>query len=238
MIEARNLSKVYWDAGRPLEIFHGVNFTVEDGGTLAVVGPSGCGKTTLLNILSGLDRASSGEAVVDGQVLAQLPEKALAAFRGRHIGLVFQNYHLLPEFSALENVMLPGLMLGGAGRAELRARAERLLAEVGLSERRSHFPSELSGGECQRVAIARALMNDPKILFCDEPTGNLDRQRAGEITELLKEIIRRGNKTAVIVTHDERAAGIADRVIDAGQGPWHEARRLEVVPVTKAAANG
>jgi len=223
MIEASGLSKVYWDGGRKLSIFEGVSLTVRSGEAVAILGPSGSGKTTLLNLLSGLDRPTEGTVRLDGVELYGFSEKERAAWINRHIGFVFQFYHLLPEFTALENVMLPAV-IGGAGATDRKAtaRATDLLGRMGLSERLGHFPAELSGGEQQRVAIARSLMNEPKILFCDEPTGNLDPARASEIADLLKKLFREEKKTLVMVTHDNRIAGIADRVWNIVTGSWSE----------------
>ncbi|MGH7198234.1 MAG: ABC transporter ATP-binding protein [Candidatus Omnitrophota bacterium] len=220
-IEAVNLSKVYWDGDRTLEIFRNVSFAVRRGEGVAILGPSGSGKTTLLNLLSGLDRPSEGEVRLAGVPLTRLGEGAKASFRNRNVGFVFQFYHLLSEFTALENVMLPALVGKGRGNArQARERAAGLLGRVGLGDRLTHFPGELSGGEQQRVAIARALMNDPKILFCDEPTGNLDARMGREIAELLKGLFAERDKTVLIVTHDERIAQMADRVWDLATGGW------------------
>jgi ABC-type lipoprotein export system ATPase subunit len=221
MIEAVNLSKVYWDGDRTLEVLKNITFAARRGEGIAILGPSGSGKTTLLNLLSGLDRPSAGEVRLDGRPLGRMSESAKASFRNRHVGFVFQFYHLLSEFTALENVMLPALI--GAGRRDRRAareRAEGLLARVGLGDRMKHFPAELSGGEQQRAAIARALMNDPKILFCDEPTGNLDAQMGRGIADLLKGFFAERDKTVLIVTHDERIAQTADRVWEIASGSW------------------
>ncbi len=210
-IEGSALSKVYWDGGRKLEILKDISLTVQTGEAVAVFGPSGSGKTTLLNILSGLDRPDSGRVKLAGVDIHHLDENQKARFRNQKIGFVFQFYHLLSEFSALENVMLP-LLIGGAEEGLSRKKARELLQKVGLSDRQEHFPGELSGGEQQRVAIARALANDPQIIFCDEPTGNLDPARAAEVLELLKNLIRLEKKTVLIVTHDERIAKMADRI--------------------------
>ena len=211
-VEATGLCKVYWDGNRRLDILKNVFFSVKRGEGVAILGPSGSGKTTLLNLLSGLDTPTEGRVKLGGVEISRLNENAKARLRNESIGFVFQFYHLLSEFSALENVMLPGLMQKGRDEKKIRQRAGGLLAEVGLADRAEHFPSELSGGEQQRVAIARALMNDPEILFCDEPTGNLDPSMGVEIAELLHGFIRRGKKTLVVATHDERIAKMTDRV--------------------------
>lgn len=220
MIEASAVSKVYWDGGRKLRILKDISLSVKTGEAVAVLGPSGSGKTTLLNVLSGLDRPDTGQVKLAGTDIHSLDENQKARFRNRKIGFIFQFYHLLSEFSALENVMLPLLVGKVCGRGEAESRASELLAKVGLADRASHFPGELSGGEQQRVAIARAIVNGPEILFCDEPTGNLDPARSDEIARLLSGLIRGEKKTALIVTHDERIAKMADRVLDLVSGAW------------------
>ncbi len=220
-IEATGLSKVYWDGDRRLEILKNISLTVKKGEGVAILGPSGSGKTTLLNVLSGLDTSSEGRVALDGVFLDGLDADRKARFINQHVGFVFQFYHLLSEFSALENVMLPALIGRSAQKKEaIRERAVSLLTRVGLKQRLTHFPSELSGGEQQRVAIARSLMNDPSILFCDEPTGNLDLGMGREIAELLKALFKKEKKTVLIVTHDERIAKIADRVWNIVDGQW------------------
>ena len=225
-IEASGISKVYWDGSRRLEVLKDVSLEVPKGMGVAILGPSGSGKTTFLNLLSGLDRPDSGCVRIAGIEIQSLGEKEKAEFRNRSIGFVFQFYYLLPEFSAIENVMLPALIAGkGASRKDIRTRAEHLLERVGLKERVGHFPSELSGGEQQRTAIARALMNDPEIVLCDEPTGNLDSRTGFEISELLGELFHRQKKTVLIVTHDERIARITDRVWNILTGDWERLER-------------
>lgn len=210
-IEASGVGKVYWDGGKTLQVLKNISLTVKKGEMLAVLGPSGSGKTTLLNILSGLDRPSVGTVRLEGQELHRLSERQMATVRNERIGFVFQFYHLLPEFSALENVMLPARIAGAKGAAGEK-RARMLLDRVGLSGRVSHYPSELSGGEQQRVALARALMNDPAILFCDEPTGNLDPATGVEVAALIKDLSVQENKTVLVVTHDQDVASLASRV--------------------------
>ena len=220
-IEAFGLGKVYWDGDRSLEILKDISFSVKAGEGVAILGPSGSGKTTLLNILSGLDKPSAGEVRLEGVSLGALSEKAKADFRNKKIGFIFQFYHLLSELTALENVMLPALMRKDAGASrEAKSKAELLLDRVGLKDRMRHFPSELSGGEQQRVAIARALMNDPRVLFCDEPTGNLDIRMGFEIAELLRSLFDREKKTVLVVTHDERIARMASRVWNLVDRDW------------------
>ena len=221
-IEALGISKVYWDGQRQLEVLKGVSLSVKAGEGVALYGPSGSGKTTLLNILSGLDAPTGGSVAVGGTDLSALNDGQKADFRNKNIGFVFQFYHLLPEFTALENVMLPALMRRTADKKEVRRKAEELLARVGLKERLHHFPGELSGGEQQRAAIARALVNDPQILFCDEPTGNLDRNTGAEVADILKGFFSDRRKTVVMVTHDEHLARSADRVWDMVRNDWME----------------
>ena len=222
-IEAQGLGKVYWDGGRNLEILKNVTFSIKAGEGVAILGPSGSGKTTLLNCLSGLDKPSEGEVKLNGISLKNLNEKEKADFRNKNVGFIFQFYHLLSEFTALENVMLPALIRRSVKpRCEAKAKAESLLERVGLKDRMRHFPCELSGGEQQRVAIARALVNDPKILFCDEPTGNLDRRMGFEITELLRNLFDKERKTVLVVTHDERIAKMTSRVWNILDRSWWE----------------
>ncbi|MBI3252294.1 MAG: ABC transporter ATP-binding protein [Candidatus Omnitrophica bacterium] len=213
-IGAAGVGKVYLDGARRLEILKDVSFSVKKGEGVAILGPSGSGKTTLLNILSGLDRPTSGHVRLEGADIHALGDNERAAFRAARIGFVFQFYHLLSEFTALENVRLAALIGGNKKtRPDAEDRAKTLLETVGLGRRASHFPSELSGGEQQRVAIARALMNDPDILFCDEPTGNLDIETGRQIADLLKGLFSRRQKTVILVTHDERIAKMTDRVL-------------------------
>jgi ABC-type lipoprotein export system ATPase subunit len=218
-VEAAGLYKVYWDGGRKLEILRNVSLSINKGEGVAIWGPSGSGKTTLLNLLSGLDRPDGGSVKLGGTDIHSLKEAEKAEFRNRKIGFIFQFYHLLPEFTALENVMLPAL-IGGEPKAKAREKSEALLARVGLKERAGHFPNMLSGGEQQRVAIARALVNEPEFLFCDEPTGNLDIKMGLEIASLLRDVFREKGKTVVMVTHDERIAKMADRTWNLVSGEW------------------
>ncbi len=222
VIEASGISKVYWDGSRKLSVLNNISFSVRQGEGVAILGPSGCGKTTLLNILSGLDTPSSGTVKFGDVSLGALNEKQKADFRGRQIGFVFQFYHLLGELTALENVLLPAMIRKGSAGDQTAQKAQSLLERVGLKERATHFPSELSGGEQQRVAIARALMNDPQILFCDEPTGNLDAAMGAGIAELIRDFFRDQKKTVVLVTHDEKIAKIADRIWNLSNGQWEK----------------
>ena len=213
MIKVSNIEKSFGD----LKVLRGVSLEVKKGEIVSIVGASGAGKTTLLQIIGTLLPADSGEVEINGTKLFALNEKRTAEFRNRHIGFVFQFHNLLPEFSALENVMMPAL-IGGAKRKEAKQRAQELLSAVGLSERAEHKPAQLSGGEQQRVAIARALMNKPSVLLADEPTGNLDTHNRDEIQRLLFEVREKFGQTIVMVTHDERLAEMADRKIVMSDG--------------------
>jgi len=210
LLEARGVGKSYLMGRRSLEVLRGVHFTVARGEFVALRGASGAGKSTLLHLLGGLDTPSGGEIWFEGLNLARFSSLALARFRNRQVGFVFQAYHLLPEFNALENVCLPARMARvEAARAEVRGR--ELLRRVGLAERMEHRPYELSGGEQQRVAIARALINTPALILADEPTGNLDTQTSGEIMEILKNLNDHYKITIVLVTHELDIAHYAKR---------------------------
>lgn len=213
MIEVQDIHKSFGE----LEVLKGVNLRVEEGEIVAIVGKSGAGKTTLLQIIGTLDRPNSGQVVIDGTEVFSLDEKALAQWRNRHIGFIFQFHQLLPEFTALENVMIPG-MIAGEKQAELRERATRLLSELGLAERLEHKPNQLSGGEKQRVAAARALMMSPKVILADEPSGSLDEQNKQELHRLLQHLRDQYRQTIIIVTHDKELAAIADRVLEIRDG--------------------
>lgn len=213
MIRAEELRKCYG----ALTVLQDVSLEVARGELVSVVGASGAGKTTLLQILGSLSRPDGGRVEVDGTDLFALGDRALSEFRNRRIGFVFQFHHLLPEFTALENVCLPGL-IGGRDRREVEAQAVELLDMMGLSARRDHKPAELSGGEQQRTAIARALINTPAVLLADEPSGNLDSTNREEIHRLFFELRERFGQTVVIVTHDERLAARADRMITMRDG--------------------
>ena len=208
MLVASEIHKRHGD----LEVLRGVDVTLTAGEVVSIVGPSGAGKTTLLNVLSTLDRPDSGSVVVNGVDLSGLKDKALAQFRNAHIGFVFQFHQLLPEFNALENAMLPALV-GGRGEAEAEAAAMARLEELGLAARAKHLPSQLSGGEQQRVAVARALVNDPPLLFADEPSGNLDSANADALHDLFFDLRDRHGLTIALVTHNEGLAKRADRQI-------------------------
>jgi putative ABC transport system ATP-binding protein len=212
MIEAIGLGQTYSSGGRPLTVLKDINLTVEAGGFLAIVGPSGSGKTTLLGLLAGLDEASSGTVFVDGVNLAGLTEDERSEFRAGNVGFVFQTFQLIPTLTARENVLVPLELLGVNGNA-LEERMVELLSHVGLADRLDHYPAQLSGGEQQRVALARAFANRPKILFADEPTGNLDVDTGHKIIDLMVELNRDFETTLVLVTHDPELASRANRVI-------------------------
>ena len=221
ILNVESVTKVYRSGGRDLVVLEGIDFAVEGGASCAIVGPSGSGKTTLLGICAGLDEPSAGAVVLDGVALSGLNEDGRAALRNRSVGFVFQSFHLIPTLTALENVMVP-LELRGEGGAAGRARA--LLGEVGLGDRCGHFPVQLSGGEQQRVALARAFINRPRILFADEPTGNLDGETAERVTELLFRLNAEAGTTLILVTHDFELAGRTDRTIRLRSG------RMEAPP--------
>jgi len=214
MIRTESLSKQYLSGGRPLIVLKDITFEIATGEIVAVVGPSGSGKTTLLGLLAGLDRPSTGRVVVDGQDLGRLSEDGLARFRSERVGFVFQSFHLLPTLTARENVQVPLELRGedGAGRAD------ELLARVGLAGREHHYPAQLSGGEQQRVALARAFGHRPRILFADEPTGNLDGQTGARVIEIMLELNREFGTTTVLVTHDQELAQRARRIIRLADG--------------------
>ncbi|HBX42609.1 MAG TPA: lipoprotein-releasing system ATP-binding protein LolD [Deltaproteobacteria bacterium] len=216
-LRVENLRKEFPKRGGPVEVLKGISFSLRRGEMLGVVGVSGAGKTTLLQILGTLDRATSGSVFYDGQDVTLMTESELSGFRNRKVGFVFQFHHLLAEFDARENVMLPCL-IAGMGRDEARKRAEDLLAEVGLSERFTHRVGELSGGELQRVAICRALVMGPEILLADEPTGNLDKGTAGDVAVLLGDLNRSRKLSLVVVTHNEALAGRMHRVLKIDDG--------------------
>lgn len=216
IIEAKGIRKSFG----ALEVLKGVDFEVEKGEIVSIVGASGAGKSTLLQILGTLSTPDSGTLSIDGSLICggRVPDAdALASFRGKRIGFVFQTHHLLPEFTALENVMIPAL-IAGTSQSEAKAEAERLLGLVGLAGRVAHKPSELSGGEAQRVAIARALVNKPAVLFADEPTGNLDSATKEEIHKLFFDLRDQLGQTIVIVTHDPALAALCDRTLTMKDG--------------------
>ena len=207
MIQAQDIVKSFGQ----LQVLKGINFSVEKGKIIAIVGASGAGKSTLLQILGTLSTPDSGSLIIDGVDVLKLKGDEISLFRGKKLGFVFQAHHLLPEFTALENAMMPALIAGTSAK-EARIKAEKLLCQLGLEERLSHKPSELSGGEQQRVAIARALINDPAVLFADEPTGNLDSVTKQEIHNIFFNLRDKG-QTIVLVTHDEHLAQMCDSCV-------------------------
>ena len=217
ILRAHDLHKSY-DLGRRLiEVLHGVSLEIGEGEFLSLQGASGTGKSTLLHLLGGLDDPTSGEVFASGQSLSAMSSTRLAKWRNGEVGFVFQSYHLLPEFDALENVLLPARM-AHANRAESQNRAESLLERVGLAKRMHHLPAELSGGEQQRVALARALINQPQLLLADEPTGNLDSKTGGEVLDLLCELQSEANLTMIIATHDDKVANRAHQTVQLVDG--------------------
>ncbi|MBR4871804.1 MAG: ABC transporter ATP-binding protein [Alistipes sp.] len=208
MIEIKDIKKSFGE----LEVLHGVSLTINEGEIVSIVGASGAGKTTLLQIVGSLMSADAGEVIIDGVRLGELADDALSEFRNKRIGFIFQSYHLLPEFTAVENVMMP-MLIAGVKRKEAEDRARELLDMVSMSHRAEHKPSALSGGEQQRVAIARALANRPAVVLADEPTGNLDSETRNDIQRLFFELRERTGQTFVIVTHDSALADGSDRKI-------------------------
>src|SRR6266851_6492576 len=215
-LEAQGLSKTYRDAEIPVQVFEDLNLDVERGEMRAVVGPSGIGKSTLLHLLGGLDRPDSGTICVADRTLTEMSADDLARFRNRQVGFVFQFHHLLPEFTAVENVAMPG-WIGRMRTDEALRRAAALLEELGLAARGRHFPNQLSGGEQQRVAIARALLTDPTLFLADEPTGNLDLATSARVFDLMRECHDKRGLTSVIVTHNPDLASRCDRVFEMKQ---------------------
>jgi lipoprotein-releasing system ATP-binding protein len=223
LLEARGLRKIFAGGdGQPLEVLRGVDVELRHGEVVAIVGASGAGKSTLLHLLGALDRPTAGDVWLEGSRYADLDGAALAMVRNRKVGFVFQFHHLLREFSALENVMMP-LLIGGRPRREARARAEELLAQVGLAGRMSHRPAELSGGEQQRCAVARALVHDPSIVLADEPSGNLDHANSERLHEVFFRLAREYETAVAVATHNRQLAAQADRIL------WLEDGRLTVV---------
>jgi lipoprotein-releasing system ATP-binding protein len=216
-LEGHQLSKTYRNAEVPVLVFSGLDLVVQRGEMLAIVGPSGIGKSTLLHLLGGLDRPDSGSVRVEDRELTRMEADELARFRNRNVGFVFQFHHLLPEFTAEENVAMPG-WIGKMDRKEALDRASRLLWELGLAERARHFPNQLSGGEQQRVAIARALLADPVLFLADEPTGNLDLSTSERVFDLMRDCHSKRGLTSVIVTHNPDLAARCDRVFEMSRG--------------------
>ena len=210
MLEARDIHKIYNHGREMLHVLKGIELKIQKGGFIAILGPSGAGKTTLMHLLGGLDYPTRGRVFLDQQDIYALSDGKLAELRNIRIGFVFQFYHLLSEFNVLENVLLPGLI---KKKDNIRQDAEKLLTLVGLGSRMGYFPNQLSGGEQQRLAIARALINQPDLLFCDEPTGNLDSAIGQEIMQLISKLNRLQQMTVVLVTHNQEIASFADRLL-------------------------
>ncbi|MGN6645316.1 MAG: ABC transporter ATP-binding protein [Cytophaga sp.] len=208
ILKAGNVHKKYGN----VEVLKGIDFTVQQGEVVSIVGASGAGKSTLLHILGSLDRADTGWVKINDEEISSMNDKTLSAFRNQYIGFIFQFHNLLPEFTAVENVLLPA-MIGKRNIKEAEARAKELLSFLGLSHRFTHYPNQLSGGEQQRVAVARALINDPLIVFADEPSGNLDTHNAEELHQLFFDLRKSYNQTFVIVTHNEKLADLSDRKV-------------------------
>lgn len=224
ILKTLNLHKSYFEEKRELKILRGIDLEIRKGEFLSVVGASGAGKSTLLHLLGGLDRPTRGEVFLKGKKVFQLNDQKLARLRNRQVGFIFQFHYLLPEFSALENIMMPALISlrdrenrGRQGWEKIRGKAQNILSELGLEKRMNHKPSELSGGENQRVAVARALINEPDIILADEPTGNLDRENGELVFQLLKELNNKG-ETFVIVTHNQQLASRTERILYLADG--------------------
>ena len=224
-ISLRNVVKHYRRGKESVEVLHGLNLEIPAGEFVSLMGPAGSGKTTILNLVGGLDRATSGEVIVGGEHLESLSGGQLTKWRGHHIGFIFQFYNLMPMLSAAGNVELP-LLLTKLSKAERKRRVEIALDIVGLKERASHKPGEMSGGQQQRVGIARAIVADPAILLCDEPTGDLDRASADDILALLQQLNRQHKKTIVMVTHDPKAADHATRQLEMDKGSLVERAKV------------
>ena len=224
MIEIKNIRKSFGS----LEVLKGIDLSIQKGEIVSIVGPSGAGKTTLLQIIGTLDKPDSGSVFVDGIDTTQLSQKKLSDFHNKHIGFVFQFHQLLPEFTAIENIMIPAY-IAGVGSKQARQRAEELLRFMGLSERAKHKPNELSGGEKQRVAVARALINNPDVILADEPSGSLDSKNKEELHQLFFDLRDKYGQTFVIVTHDEQLASITDRTIHMRDGILENLDNLETL---------
>lgn len=216
-LELRDVVRTFRQANETLEVLRGISFSIAPGEMVALVGPSGAGKSTLLHICGLLERPDEGEVLIEGRSTAKLSDEKRTAVRGKTLGFVYQYHHLLPEFSALENVVLPQMILG-MNRASAKVRAGKLLAALGLSDREKHRPARLSGGEQQRVAVARALANAPSILLTDEPTGNLDHQTAGNVFKQLTQLVHGTGIAALVATHNLELASQMDRILTLEEG--------------------
>jgi len=208
LLVVSDIVKNYISGTETLHILKGINFEIEEGMSAAISGQSGSGKSTLLNIIGGLDRADGGKVFIGGEEITSLSEKEISSYRSKRVGFIFQFHYLLKDFTALENIMLPAFISGMKKKAAID-RANELLADIKLEDRKNHFPSQLSGGERQRVAVARSMINDPALILADEPTGNLDPQNSEIVTQLLYESAQKWNKTLIVVTHDKKAASRA-----------------------------
>ena len=236
ILDIHQLTKIYQSGDKPLTVLDDITFSIEPGISCAIVGPSGSGKTTLLGLCAGLDQPSSGSVTLRGHLLNNLDEDQLAAVRNRHIGFIFQSFQLIPTLTAIENVMVP-VELRGERYRDVYESANRLLDSVGLADRTGHYPTQLSGGEQQRVGIARAFINQPDILFADEPTGNLDTETGRQIESILFDLNRSQGTTLIIVTHDPELADQCDRVIRLKSGKvasdeytgYRESEELKIV---------
>ena len=213
MIQLKNITKSFGS----LQVLRGIDLSVEEGQVVSIVGPSGAGKTTLLQIMGTLDKADSGQVIINGQDISALNQKKLSRFRNKHLGFVFQFHQLLPEFTALENIMIPAF-IGGADKKGAEERARELLQFMGLADRATHKPNELSGGEKQRVAVARALVNHPDVIMADEPSGSLDSRNKEDLHKLFFDLRDKYGQTFIIVTHDESLATLTDRTIHMKDG--------------------
>ncbi|EOR10623.1 lipoprotein-releasing ABC transporter ATP-binding protein LolD [Acinetobacter tandoii] len=222
VLEAKNVVKHFTDGKSTVEVIKGLSLKVHAGEFISIVGSSGSGKSTLLHVLGGLDRPTEGQVWLNGQRFDHMGEAERGYLRNQHLGFVYQFHHLLPEFSALENVAMPLMLREGTNYKDVKAQAEYLLNRVGLSHRLTHKPGELSGGERQRVALARALVAKPALMMADEPTGNLDRKTAVKIFELLSDLRQEFNMAMLIVTHDEQLAQTADSILHMQDGLWAE----------------
>jgi len=230
LLEARGIRKVFAGGdGQPLEVLRGVDLDVRRGELIAVVGASGAGKSTLLHLLGALDRCTSGDVWLEGSRYTDLDPVGLAELRNRKLGFVFQFHHLLREFTALENVMMP-LLIAGLAERTARSRAEEVLSEVGLAGRMTHRPAELSGGEQQRCAVARALVHDPALVLADEPSGNLDHANSERLHEIFFQLAREFETAVVVVTHNRQLAGRADRILWLEDGRLTAVRSVEAIP--------